>query len=89
MKQFIRKICFWILDKTKTQKKITPESQVLAEQECVINGHIWRSKLHKNEGPYEVGTKERVYCVRCGQKYHEHIYDTSMQKEFSVKNKVE
>ena len=79
MKRLLRSICFWILDKTKGKKKNSLMSQILAEQECVVNGHIWKSKLHKNEGPYEVKTKDRVYCVRCGQKYHEHVYDNSVK----------
>ena len=79
MKRLLRSICFWILDKTKSKKKNSPMSQILAEQECVANGHIWKSKLHKNEGPYEVKTKDRIYCVRCGQKYHKHIYDNSVK----------
>lgn len=81
MKRFIRKICFWILYKTNSKKNNLPMSQILAELECVISGHTWKSKVHGNKGPYEVKTKDRVYCTRCGQKYHEHTYDKNSVKQ--------
>lgn len=74
MKRLIQKFAFWLLDITKNQL-IRDELQILKEIKCVEEGHIWRSEFdRKHQQSINTKTRNRVYCVRCGQKYHEHVY---------------
>lgn len=73
MKQLIRKFAFWLLDITNYKPK-QDALQIAKEQKCVEEGHIWRSELSKTPNAINLKTKNRIFCVRCGQKYHEHIY---------------
>ena len=43
--------------------------QKLKEMACVEEGHLWTTYKDPNKK-----IKERVYCRRCGQLYHEHEY---------------
>lgn len=58
----------------KSNKEEKNELQILKEQDCVAKGHIWRSYGIKDASSDNLKTQNRVYCVRCGQKYHKHIY---------------
>lgn len=74
MKRLIRKFAFWLLDLIKHEPE-KDEDQTFNEHICVDKGHIWRSELDKkHQQSINVETKDRTYCVRCGQKYHKHIY---------------
>ena len=43
--------------------------QKMKEMACARDGHLWT----KFEDPNKK-LKDRVYCRRCGQMYHEHVY---------------
>lgn len=43
--------------------------QKLKEIACVEEGHLWTKYIDPNKK-----IKERMYCRRCGQMYHEHEY---------------
>lgn len=43
--------------------------QKLKEQACVEEGHLWTTYKDPNKK-----IKDRIYCRRCGQMYHEHEY---------------
>lgn len=79
MKKLIKRICFWVLDRLKTKHEDDRHKsslQILLEQECVAKGHIWRSKLTKSKRDVaDVKTTHRLFCERCGQRYHTHVYD--------------
>lgn len=73
MRRLLQKLAFWLLDVTK-YKPVRDELQTLKEMKCAEKGHIWISDYLKSENADNVPTKDRCYCLRCGQKYHEHIY---------------
>lgn len=43
--------------------------QKLKEMACIEEGHLWTTYKDPRKK-----IKERVYCRRCGQLYHEHEY---------------
>lgn len=50
------------------------DSQKAREHLCVEAGHDWKTTLGKSEKADDATTSKRVYCARCGQRYHQHIY---------------
>lgn len=57
----------WLVN--RITKKKNNELQVLKEIGCAESGHLWTA-YKDNSKP----VKERMYCRRCGQLYHEHVY---------------
>lgn len=65
----------WIANKIMAKSKdISWQKQ--QEIECVKNGHLW-TKFDNNDDMSNP-IKNRVYCRRCGQMYHEHQYITNI-----------
>lgn len=48
-------------------------SQIRKEIDCLIDGHQWSSTLNP-KAEMKKDIKDRVYCKRCGIKYHQHEY---------------
>lgn len=49
-----------------------PSWQTKQEMECAKEGHIWTKFDNNNDLSNPI--KNRIYCRRCGQMYHEHTY---------------
>lgn len=58
-----------LVNKIASKKRKSNNLQKLKEIGCVESGHLW-TKYKDNSKPI----KERMYCRRCGQLYHEHVY---------------
>lgn len=61
----------WLANKLITKKRDV-SWQKKQEIECVKNGHLWTKFDNNNDMTNPI--KNRVYCRRCGQMYHEHNY---------------
>ena len=57
-----------------TKKIKNDELQQLKEMGCARDGHLWTKYNDPNKK-----IKDRVYCRRCGQMYHEHTYIGTQQ----------
>lgn len=54
------------------KKNNDPSWQTKQEMECAKEGHIWTKFDNNNDLSNPI--KNRVFCRRCGQMYHEHTY---------------
>lgn len=59
-------IANWI---TRKNPYNDPSLQQLKEMACARDGHLWTNYKDPNKK-----IKDRTYCRRCGQMYHEHDY---------------
>lgn len=70
MKKFIATLLItfanWVLRRDPYKNR---DLQRLREIGCAESGHLW-TKYKDPDKPI----KERTYCRRCGQMYHEHEY---------------
>ena len=57
---------------TKKNLKADRDLQKMKEGACARDGHLW-TKFSNNDNMSNP-IKNRVYCRRCGQMYHEHEY---------------
>ena len=57
---------------TKKNLKASKDLQRMKEVACARDGHLW-TKFDNNDNMSNP-IKNRVYCRRCGQMYHEHEY---------------
>ena len=64
---FLMRIANWMV-----RKNHDPSWQTKQEMECAKEGHIW-TKFDNNDNMSNP-IKNRIYCRRCGQMYHEHTY---------------
>ena len=67
----MRKIAYFLLKIANKMlaKHKDPSLQKFKEMECVKEGHLWTKYDDPNKK-----LKDRMYCRRCGQMYHEHTY---------------
>ena len=64
---FLMFIANWIMRKNQD-----PFWQTKQEMECAKEGHIWTKFDNNHDMSNPI--KNRMYCRRCGQMYHEHQY---------------
>ena len=57
---------------TKKNLKASKDLQRMKEVACARDGHLWTKFGNNDEMSNPI--KNRVYCRRCGQMYHEHEY---------------
>lgn len=64
----------WLVNKLTNKKDPVKYNDVqkLKEMGCAESGHLWTK--FKNNDKLSKPIKERMYCRRCGQLYHEHVY---------------
>lgn len=63
----LMKLANWMVSK---KKDVSWQKQ--QEIQCVKEGHLW-TKFDNNDNMSNP-IKNRTYCRRCGQMYHEHTY---------------
>ena len=61
----------WLANKMVSKTK-DPSWQKQQEMQCAKEGHIWTA--FENNKDLSNPIKNRTYCRRCGQMYHEHQY---------------
>lgn len=57
---------------TKKNLKASKDLQRMKEVACARDGHLWTKFGNNDEMSNPI--KNRIYCRRCGQMYHEHEY---------------
>lgn len=70
----MRKIAYflmWLANKIVSRNKDV-SWQKQQEIQCVKEGHLWTK--FDNNSDMSNPIKNRIYCRRCGQMYHEHQY---------------
>ncbi len=66
---FFLRIANWLTKKDPYKNK---DLQRLREVACARDGHLWTK--FENNANMSNPIKNRIYCRRCGQMYHEHEY---------------
>lgn len=64
---FLMRIANWMVKRNND-----PSWQTKQEMECAKEGHIWTKFDNNNDLSNPI--KNRIFCRRCGQMYHEHTY---------------
>lgn len=67
---WLAKILFKLATGLSQSKNVKDNNlQKLKEHACIEEGHLWTAYKDPNKQ-----IKNRMYCRRCGQMYHEHQY---------------